>query len=53
MEYIIMFILHIIKSAAHFAAVGFPEIALEQFPDAVEGFLWQLSKIAEIYFSML
>lgn len=53
MEYIIMFITHIHKTAAYFVASDFPKIELEQFPDAVEAFIGQLSKIAEIYFSML
>ncbi len=53
MEYIIMFILHTIKSAAYFAAAGFPKIPLEQLPAAAEAFIFNVVKLAEIYASML
>ena len=53
MEYIIMFISHIIKTAAYIAAAGFPEIPLEQLPAAAEAFIFNVVKLAEIYVSML
>lgn len=52
MEYIIMFILHIIKTAEYFAVSGLPEIPPEQLPAAIEGFILNLVKLAEIYASM-
>ena len=52
MEYIIMFIFHIIKTAEYFAISGLPEIPLEQLPAAVEGFIFNVIKLAEIYASM-
>ena len=53
MEYIIMFISHIIKTAEYFAATGgFPEIPLEQLPAVVEAFIFNVVKLAEIYASM-
>ena len=53
MEYIIMFISHIVKTAAYIAVAGFPEIPLEQLPAAIGGFILNLVKLAEIYASIL
>lgn len=53
MEYIIMFISHIVKTAAYFAVTGFPEIPLEQLPAAAEAIIFNVVKLAEIYSSML
>ena len=51
MEYIIMIVAHIIKSAEYFAAYGLPEIPLEQLPETVEVLIYNLVKITEIYLS--
>ena len=53
MEYIIMFISHIVKTAAYIAVTGFPEIPLEQLPAAAEAIIFNVVKLAEIYASIL
>ena len=52
MEYIIMMVTHLIKTAAFFAVNGFPEIQIEHIPEAIEALFWQTAKITEIYMSM-
>ena len=51
MNYIILLITHIIKSAEYFAAYGLPEISFEQLPETVEVLIYNLVKITEIYLS--
>ncbi len=52
MEIVIMLITHIIKSAVYFAASGLPEIPPEHIPAAVEAFILNVVKLAEIYASV-
>ena len=53
MEYVIMFISHLFKTAEYFVVEGFPQISIDQLPEAVEALFWQSAKIIEIYFSMI
>ena len=53
MEYLIMFISHLFKSAEYFLIEGIPTIPLEQIIYVPEALFWQTAKIIEIYLSIL
>ena len=53
MEYLIMFISHLFKSAEYFLIEGIPTIPLEQIVYIPEALFWQIAKIIEIYLSIL
>ena len=52
MNYLIMFVTHLIKTAHYFLVEGIPTIPVGQIPDAIEAFFWQSLKIFEIYMSL-
>ena len=52
MEYAIMFVTHLIKSAHYFIVEGIPTVPITQIPEAIEALFWQLLKMAEIYASL-
>ena len=53
MEYIIMFVTHILKTVHYFIVAGFPDIPIALLPEAAEAFFWQTVKLAEIYAAMI
>ena len=53
MEYIILIVTHIIKSAEFFIAEGLPEIPLNQIPDAAAALVFNFIKLVEIYLSAI
>ena len=52
MEYAIMFVTHLIKTAHYFIVEGIPTVPVSQIPEAIEALFWQTAKITEIYMSM-
>ncbi len=52
MNYIILLITHIIKSAEYFIVEGLPNIPLNNLPEAAEAIAFNLLKLIEIYLSM-
>lgn len=52
MNYLIMFVTHLIKTAHYFIVEGIPKVSIGQIPDAIEAFFWQSLKIFEIYMSL-
>lgn len=53
MEYAIMFVTHLIKTAHYFLVEGIPTVPVEQIPEAIEALFWQSLKIAEIYATLI
>lgn len=53
MEYLMMFISHLLKSAEYYIVEGIPIVPLEHLPEAINGIVFNFVKIATIYFSML
>lgn len=53
MEYLIMFVSHLIKSAEYFLVEGIPAVPIEHIPEAIEGVVFNFIKLATIYLSML
>ena len=53
MEYIIMIVAHILKSAEFFIAEGLPEIPLDRIPDAATALVFNFMKLVEIYLSAI
>lgn len=53
MEYLIMFVTHIFKTAEYFIVEGLPSIPMDKLPEAAEAFLWQSLKLLGIYLSVL
>ena len=51
MNYIILLITHIIKSAEYFVEEGLPVLTSEQLPYLLEALIYNLTKIVEIYLS--
>lgn len=51
MEYIIMIVSHILKSAEFFIIEGLPNISLDNLPEMVEALIFNFFKLAEIYLS--
>ncbi len=49
MEYLIIFITHIIKSIDYFAVEGLPIIPLHQLPEAAEAIVFHLCKLITVY----
>lgn len=52
MEYIILIVSHLLKSTEFFITEGFPSIPLDTLPEAAAAFLFNLSKLFEIYISI-
>lgn len=53
MEYIIMIVSHIIKSAEFFITEGLPEIPFDRITDAAAALVFNIIKLAEIYLSAI
>ncbi len=53
MEYIILIITHILKSAEFFITEGMPRVPFDKLPEAAEALLFNLIKLVEIYTSIL
>ncbi len=53
MEYIIMFISHIFKTAEYFAVEGFPEITPDMLLVSIQALIYDFGKIASMYLSLL
>lgn len=53
MEYLIMFVTHIFKTAEYFIAEGLPSIPMDKLPEAAEAFIWQSLKLIYIYMTVL
>lgn len=53
MEYIMMFITHLLKVAEFYLVEGIPTIPFEQLIHVPEALFWQTLKILEIYLSIL
>lgn len=53
MEYIILIITHILKSAEFFITEGLPNIPIDALPEATEAFVFNLVKLVEIYLSTI
>lgn len=51
MEYIIMIVSHIFKTAEYFITEGLPNVPLEQLPYLADALMYNLIKIFEIYLS--
>lgn len=47
-----MLFTHFLKVAHYFLVEGLPEIPVEHIPEAIEGVVFNLIKLATIYFSM-
>ena len=52
MEYIIMIVSHILKSAEFFIIEGFPEITFENLPDVIVSSLSNIMKLVIVYLSL-
>lgn len=50
-EMLTMFITHILKSIEFFAAAGL--LAIDKLPEAAAALVWQIAKLAEIYFAVI
>lgn len=53
MEYIIMFITHILKTIEYFTIEGFPEIPLDALPETAEAIAFNFLKLIQIYLSVI
>ena len=53
MEYAIMFVTHLLKTAHYFMVEGIPTVPVEQIPEAIEAMFWLSVKMAEKYASTL
>lgn len=53
MEYLVMFVSHLIKLAEYFLVEGIPTVPLEHIPEAIEGIVFNFIKLATIYLSTL
>lgn len=47
-----MLISHIVKTIEYFAIEGFPEITPETFLVSIQAIIYDLAKLASIYFAM-
>lgn len=53
MEYVVMLVMHFLKSAEFFLIEGVPMVSFDKLPVALEGLIFNLIKLTTIYLSVL